>query len=121
MLKALLKKQFMELGAFYFQDRKTGKLRSGKSAVGFAVLYAVLFIILAAAFFSIAASLCGPLAEMGLAWLYFAIMGILSILLGTFGSVFNTYASLYKAKDNDLLLSMPIPSAYVLLARLLGT
>ena len=34
---------------------------------------------------------------------------MLAIVLGAFGSVFNTYSSLYLAKDNDLLLSMPIP------------
>ena len=45
-------------------------------------------------------------------WLYFAIMGLMAILLGAFGSVFNTYSGLYLAKDNDLLLSMPIPVRY---------
>lgn len=40
--------------------------------------------------------------------------------LGVFGSVFNTYASLYQAKDNDLLLSLPLPPAKVLIARLFG-
>ena len=54
-------------------------------------------------------------------WLYFALMGLLAVFLGAFGSVFNTYASLYLAKDNDLLLSMPIPVRTMLLAsRLLG-
>ena len=38
-----------------------------------------------------------------------ALMGLLAILLGAFGSVFNTYSGLYLSKDNDLLLSMPIP------------
>lgn len=40
--------------------------------------------------------------------------------MGVFGSVFNTYASLYQAKDNDLLLAMPIPSGKILLIRLSG-
>jgi len=40
--------------------------------------------------------------------------------LGVFGSVFNTYASLYKSKDNDLLLSMPVPPSKILLIRLSG-
>ena len=53
-------------------------------------------------------------------WLYFAIMGLLAILLGAFGSVFNTYSGLYLAKDNDLLLSMPIPVRTIMAARLLG-
>ena len=53
-------------------------------------------------------------------WLYFALMGLIAILLGAFGSVFNTYAGLYLPKDNDLLLSMPIPVPALLASRLLG-
>ena len=53
-------------------------------------------------------------------WLYFTIMALLAIVLGAFGSVFNTYSSLYLAKDNDLLLSMPIPVRTILLSRLLS-
>jgi len=52
-------------------------------------------------------------------WLYFALMGLIAILLGSFGSVFNTYSGLYLAKDNDLLLSMPIPVGVIMTARLL--
>ncbi len=52
--------------------------------------------------------------------MYFTVMALLAILLGAFGSVFNTFAGLYLAKDNDLLLSMPIPVRYILAARLLG-
>ena len=39
-----------------------------------------------------------------------ALMGLLAVFLGAFGSVFNTYSGLYLAKDNDLLLSMPMLS-----------
>ena len=56
---------------------------------------------------------CGPLlrrwSAAGMGWLYFALMALLAMLLGAFGSVFNTYSGLYLSKDNDLLLSMPIP------------
>ena len=61
-----------------------------------------------------------PLIKAGAGWLYMLIMAAESVALGTFGSVFNTYASLYKAKDNDLLLSMPVPAGYLLLVRLTG-
>ena len=40
--------------------------------------------------------------------------------MGVIGSVFNTYASLYQAKDNDLLMSLPIPALYILLIRVAG-
>lgn len=37
-----------------------------------------------------------------------------------FGSVFNTYSGLYLAKDNDLLLSLPIEPSAIITSRLLG-
>ena len=52
-------------------------------------------------------------------WLYFALMSLLAIFLGAFGSVFNTYSGLYFAKDNDLLLSLPIPVRTLMASRLL--
>ena len=54
------------------------------------------------------------------AWLYRALMGIVSVTLGVFGSVFNTFSTLYQAKDNDLLFAMPITERSVLTARLSG-
>ena len=65
-------------------------------------------------------SLCGALSAVGMDWLFFALMGLLAVFLGAFGSVFNTYSSLYLAKDNDLLLSMPIPVRTIMASRLLG-
>lgn len=53
-------------------------------------------------------------------WLYFLLTGLIGIALGAFGSIFNTYASLYQAKDNAFLLSMPIPVTQLLTVRLSG-
>ena len=120
MLKALLKKQFLELNAFYFQNKKTGKNRSKAGTIGFIILYIVLFVYLAFMFFMLAQSLAGALIPMGYGWLYYALMGLVALAFGVFGSVFNTYAGLYHAKDNELLLAMPIPPRRILLVRMLG-
>ena len=64
-------------------------------------------------------SLCAPLTQAGMGWLYFAIMSLMATFLGAFGSVFNTYSGLYFAKDNDLLLSLPIPVRTLMASRLL--
>ena len=120
MTKVLLKKQLMEVFSWLYQDKKSGKNRSKGGVIGFAVLYLVLFSFLGCIFFTTAKMLCAPLCEIGFGWLYFALMGIIAVALGVFGSVFNTYASLYQAKDNDLLLSLPLPPAKVLIARLFG-
>lgn len=119
MLKALLKKQFLELNTFYFIDKKTGKPRSkGKTAL-YIGLFAVLFIYLGVVFYMLATAFA-PFLSTDYPWLYFSLLGMLTLLFSVFGSVFNTYAGLYHAKDNDLLLSMPIPPSRILFVRLLG-
>ena len=117
MFKVLLKKQFLELNKFYYQNTKTGQRRSKKSAVTQVILFAFIMLIVAASFFAVSMGLVSAFHPVGLDWLYFFIMGLLSILLGAFGSVFNTYASLYKPSDNDLLFSLPIKTDTIIAAR----
>lgn len=120
MTKTLLKKQLMEVFSWLFQDRKSGKNRSKNGILAYALLYLIIFGVLGVFFYNAAGMLCVPLVSIGMGWMFFALMGLISVALGVFGSVFSTYSSLYKAKDNDLLLSMPIPSAKILMVRLFG-
>lgn len=120
MLRTLLKKQLSEIFRAYFVDQKKGTSRSRAATIALFVLFALLMLgLLGGIFTSMALNLL-PLAEVGLGWAYFAVMGLIGLVLGLFGSVFNTYAGLYLAKDNDLLLSLPIPPRTVMNARLLG-
>ena len=121
MLKVLLKKQLAEIFRSYFYNAKTNKRRSVGSTVGFFILYAFLMLVICGGLFgTLAFSLCRPLVAAGLDWLYFTLLSLIAVALGTFGSVFNTYSGLYLAKDNDLLLSMPIRVRDIMIARLLG-
>ncbi len=120
MLKALFKKQLTEVNTWLLQNKKSGKRRSGAGIAGLILVYAFLFALLGFVFYFVGSTLCEPLAAMGLGWLYFAMMGLLAVLFGVFGSVFNTYATLYQAKDNALLLSLPIPPSAILTVRLFG-
>lgn len=119
MLMTLIKKQFRECFRGYFVNRKTGKLRSKWGLAGLFVLFASLMMLLCTTFFGVAFILGDVQKIPGMSWLFYALMGILAIMLGTFGSVFNTYSTLYVAKDNELLLSMPIPPVKILLTRLI--
>lgn len=116
----LLKKQLYEINRSLFVDQKTNKRRSTGAIIFFVAMMAVIPIFFAALFLALALMICEPFASVGLGWFYFTIMSGAAILLGVFGSVFNTFASMYLAKDNDLLLSLPIPVKDVLIARLLG-
>lgn len=120
MTKALFKKQMMEIFSWLYKDRKSGKIRSAQGIAVYTILYLFLFGFLGSVFFVLADMLCDPLAEVGMGWLYWCLMGLISVFLGVFGSVFSTYATLYQAKDNDLLLSMPIPPSRILAIRLFG-
>lgn len=120
MLKALLKKQFLELNTYYFRNHKTGKNRGTRGTIMFIALFALLFISLGTMFFGVGEMIGGPLITAGCGWLYFSVMGLIALALGVFGSVFNTYAGLFHAKDNELLLAMPIPPSRILLVRLMG-
>lgn len=120
MTKALLKKQLLEVFSWVFKDRKTGKVRSSRNIALYVLLYIFVFGCLGSVFYMMADMLCEPLVAMGMGWLYWCIMGLITLFLGVFGSVFTTYTSLYQPKDNDLLLSMPIPPSGILLSRLLG-
>ncbi len=119
MLKILLKKQLLEVNRSLFVNQKNGKARSKGSVVAYIALYVVLLVGVTGGMFGFFGSLmCEPLVEMGLGWLYFLLYAFIALLLGLFGSVFNTYGSLYAAKDNDLLLSLPIPLKTVIVSRL---
>ena len=121
MVKTLLKKQLLEIFRSYFYDAKKNKARSRGGTIAYIVLFVLLMAgLLGGMFTFLSVSLCAPLAAADMAWLYFVIMGLLAILLGAFGSVFNTYSGLYLAKDNDLLLSLPIPVRVIMTSRLLG-
>ena len=122
MLKILVKKQLLELNRGFFYDQKKGKSRSKAASIVLIILYALLIVgIIGGMFAAFAFAACKPLVSIDAGWLYFAVFGLIAIAMGTFGSVFNTAAALYNARDNDLLLSMPIPVRYIIISRLLGT
>lgn len=120
MIKALFKKQMMEVFDWVYKDKKSGKLRSVQGIITYAILYLVIFASLGFVFYGVAEMLCQPLVTVGMGFVYWCLMGLIGLFLGVFGSVFNTYSSLYQAKDNDLLLSLPIPVSRILPVKLFG-
>ena len=121
MLKILLKKQIAEVFRTYFYDAKKNKMRSKGAIIGWFIFFiAIMVVLLGGIFTGLSYSLCAGFTEAGMGWMYFLIMGGIAICLGAFGGIFNTFSSLYLAKDNDLLLSMPIPARTIITARLMN-
>lgn len=120
MLKALLKKQFAELlSAFAFRSGEKKQHKTGMLVlVGILMLYALAAMVYL--MWTLSDSMCQAMLAIGKPWVYFAFMGTLAFGTGLIGSVFMTKSILYEAKDNDLLLSMPIPPKALLLVRMIA-
>ena len=86
------------------------------------VLIALLVIYVVGAFLFMSGilfqQLCRPLVSAGLDWLYFSLMGIAVFALCFIGSIFATQSQLFNAKDNELLLSLPIRPFNILMSRI---
>lgn len=121
MFKALFQSRMRALGSWLFSraaSKSGGKFAKLKllglvlilayAGFAFMAMFGMYFNELAKAFF-----------PMGLGWLYFTLFLMAALVLMFIGSVFVTKAQLYEAKDNDFLLSMPIPPSYILASRLL--
>lgn len=119
MLKALIRTRLQALfsGIFRIGGRKK------KVSLGMKVLFGLLMFYVVACFFGIFggmfAQICKPFYAAGIGWFYFGFAGLLAFALMFIGSVFSTQTQIYEAKDNDLLLSMPIPPGYILISRML--
>lgn len=97
--------------------------KKNRRSTGTLLLLAVLYLYVAAAALGMMGllfySLAEPYHQLGLDWLYFAMAALLALGLSVIGSVFTTQSQLYDARDNALLLSMPIPPRLILLSRVL--
>ena len=121
MLKVLVKKQLMEIFRGYFYNERKGVRRSTAGTIGMFLIFGCLMVFL---FGGVSIGAAFVLAEMVLPmhldWLYFVLMGLASIVIGVFGSVFSTYSTLYLSKDNELLFSLPIPAKHIIFSRLIS-
>ena len=118
MLKSLLRVRFAALlAAFTGQSRKRGRQTKGKAA-GYALLMLYCFCAFVFLFYSSFSQLAEAFFPAGLGWLYFAMFAIMAFALMFIGSVFTAKSQLFEAKDNELLLSMPVKPGLILLSRM---
>ena len=121
MLKALLHKQMLEVRRTYFYNKRKGTVVTQKSkSVGLIILFAFIYLIMLGTFFALSFLIGGSLVNTEYVWIFLMIMTILAFLVGIIGSVLSTYAALFRAKDNEFLLAMPIPPSKILFARMVS-
>ena len=121
MLRALCRRQWLQMTAFLTTDQRNGERRSLVALLRYSALFLFAFVAMIVLFYNLGRLICRPLIEAGLDWLYFSAIGMTAILFGLIISIFTTYSGIYNAKDNDLLFSLPIPPRHILLTRMAGS
>ena len=121
MLKTLLRVEFQGLisALTTAKDKKKAK----PMTVGKVALFIFLFILLIAScmfsFVGLFLLLSTGLKGTGYEWLFMSVMAILAFLLDFITTIFFAKSKLFEAKDNELLLSMPIRPKDILVSRML--
>ena len=118
MLKLLLKTRILALA-----DQFSGQTK-GKQALNvrkIAMLAGAALLLLAGAGWLVS-KILGPLYNnmlaAGMEWLYFAMVGGLAFLISFMFTSIYAQGAIFEAKDNEMLLSMPIPPTAILGSRL---
>lgn len=118
-LGVLLKIRMASLFSSLLRRGKQKKATSPVLLVLLALLFLYAFVVFGAMFFSVFAVLATALLTSdGDMAILPAFAMLLSLALCVIGSVFATEAELYQAKDNELLLSLPIRPSYILVSRM---
>lgn len=120
-LGLLLKLQLLQMLSSF--SKSTRAKKSAPTALG-VVLLSFLILFLAACFmfmfFSIFLLVFVALIETGNdPSFYFALTACITLLFCMLGSVMTSQSALYRARDNELLLSMPLSPVKILISRLL--
>ncbi len=123
MIKTLVRLRLAALfSSLQGSARKNGKRANTMGRlILFIVLYLYLFAVFAFGSFSVSmGSAALFLTGAGdSSWMYFTLTALLAFALIFLGSVFTTKSQIYEAKDNELLLSMPIKPRDILISRIL--
>jgi ABC-2 type transport system permease protein len=118
MIRTLLLLNLKALFSGMFKRSRQGKKRS----MVVTVLIALLVIYVVAVFFGMSGfmffQICNPLFQADLGWLYFSLMGITVFALCFVSTIFAAQSQIFSAKDNELLLSMPVKTSAVLISRI---
>ena len=112
LIKIRLKSRFSSFGTSKKKKSSKGKI------VGMAILAIYCLVVFFGLFGALFDSLALLLNSVGLDWGYFAIGFVLAFVVGFVMVVFLCYQELYQAKDNELLMSLPLKPKDILLSRI---
>lgn len=121
MLKTLIKMQFSALASQTIMRTRKGRA-TNKTSPGKIILYSLLLLLcfgyLSVIFGIIFLMLESMTAETAQNWSMTSLASFMSMILCFVGTIFTTQSLIFNSKDNDLLISMPIPPRLILLSRI---
>ena len=120
MLKTLLKVRLAAFAAYFTGASRSQKKRSGAQKIAMLLLMLYCFAAFGMLFYTSFSALAGVYAKLSLGWLYFAMYAVAAFALMVFGTVFTAKAQLFEAKDNELLLSLPVRPRDILASRMVS-
>lgn len=118
MLNVLLLSKLLALRCWITGATRKNRAQSKISLGGFALLMIVALGSLGVLFYHIFETVALPFHAANLDWLYFTFSAVFSFALMFIGCVFTAKAQLFDARDNDLLLALPLKSSDILISRL---
>ena len=122
MIKILVRARFAAMLAA-LTPKKKNQDPNKKPGKGMLVLMLVLYLYLGFIFMMLFFSAFFGISQIylpsNMGWMYFSMFVILSFAMMFIGSVFTAKSQIFEAKDNDLLLAMPIRPRDILASRML--
>lgn len=98
--------------------RIPGQKKTALSAFAMVFLWGMVGVSFAFMFGSMFVMIADPFHVMGLDWLYMTMMLLMTSMIMLIGTVFLAKSILFEAKDNTILLTMPISPSVILLSRM---
>lgn len=121
MLKLMVSVRLGEMKNWLVGRNRSKKGSAGRMMALYALLMVYAFGMMCFFLYTTIFSVIGPaFFALDLGWLYFAIFIMIDFGLMFIGSVFMTKSELFEAKDNELLLSLPIPPRSILAGRMVS-
>ena len=114
MLKTLLRVRLAAFATYFTGASRSQKKRSGAQKIAMLLLMLYCFAAFGMLFYTSFSALAGVYAKLSLGWLYFVMYAVAAFAL----MVFTAKAQLFEAKDNELLLSLPVRPRDILASRM---
>lgn len=121
MLKNLIWIQLQSLFSQMFKKTKKGKTTNTTSTgkvVGYILLLVFVFLYVGILLGFLFGTISFATPDPSVSWAAPALASLVCFILCFVGTVFSTQSMIYNSKDNELLISMPIPPKTILLSRI---